>query len=122
MNQTSLQTFFSGNNTIDWVGCNGFGFTTAVRRDRLPPGVPKKCLHRERSTGTARTKACRFLKSVVLKKEVEFAPNKTRKKLHVIMQSTSSCDFGNVSASNEVKLFAQKKERVNSMNKRHWAI
>ena len=91
-----LLIFFSGDKISDLAGENGNSLTTTVRHDNLPSVIPKKHLHHKRVISTVCTKACRFLKPVVLKKEVGFAPNQKNKKIHVAMQSTSSCNFGSV--------------------------
>ena len=81
-------------------------------------GVPKKCFHREKVVSDVYTKDFRLLKPVSLEKEVEFKPEKKHKNIHETIQPTSSCNFGSMSALNQVKLFVRKKSRDMGMSKR----
>ena len=110
--------FFSGDVITEYAAEQGFGFTTTVRRDRLPSGVPGKYWHKEKTTPVAhRPKAARFNFPIVATKQINES--------HVVFtsfQSTSSCNIVSVNGLNACTLYAHSKERGLKNSKRRWAI
>ena len=45
--------FFSGDNVMKYAAKEGFGFTSTVRHDQLPKGVPGKYWHKDKTQATS---------------------------------------------------------------------
>ena len=107
----ATDNYFSRDIVTAYAGKYDFDLTIGVRIDLLPRSTPKKHMHHKKVQASARTRAYRFLKSVILEKEVQAKLDKKHKKMHIVMQYASSCNFESVSTLNEVKLLSRKKER-----------
>ena len=120
----TMDNYFSGEKTIEWIGRNGFGATMTCRRDRLPPGIPTKNLHKQKTDTTLKTKIARFFHPVVAVKTVEATDetHESYRRVHVSFQSTSSCNISTVNALSECSLTVAKRERGAMNNKRTWGI
>jgi hypothetical protein len=112
--------YFSGDEVMYYAAEQGFGFTTTIRRDRLPRNVPGKYWHKEKTQPNAqRPKSARFLQPIVATKhQGEIRLTVTS------FQSTSSCNITSVNGISACSLYAHTKERGQSkLNmKRKWAI
>ena len=58
-------------------------------------------------------------KPIILEKEIQVDLNKKYKKLQIMMQSTSSCNFRSANALNKNKIFTYKRERNTRTKKRY---
>ena len=119
----TMDNYFSGEKISEWIGKNGFGATMTCRRDRLPPGVPGKYWHKQKTDTSKKTKVARFFQPVVAVKEVSATEeHEGYRRVHVSFQSTSSCNISTVNALSKCELSVTKKERGVGANKRTWGI
>ena len=119
----TMDNFFSGEKILEWIGQQGFGATMTCRRDRLPPSVPAKYWHKQKTDTSLKTKVARFLEPVVAVKTVQSeGTHEKYRRVNVSFQSTSSCNISTVNALHQCKLSVTKRERGMSDNKRSWGI
>ena len=110
--------FFSGDSIMTYAAEHGFGFTSTVRRDRLPKDVPGKYWQKEKTLPNAqRPKAARFNTPII-------ATKKLGNSLITLtsFESTLSCNIASVNGINGCSLYANTKERGQKNKKRRWAI
>ena len=60
----TLDNFFSGDESMNYLGRIGFAATMTCRKDRLPSGVPKFYFHLEKNVVDDRNKAARFIQPI----------------------------------------------------------
>ena len=111
--------YFSGDAIMEYAYDQGFGFTSTIRRDRLPKGVPGKFFHKEKTNSTWRPKAARFLNPIFAVK----TSDESQSVMSVTsFQLTLSCNIACVNTLNSCSLYAHTKERGRKERKRRWAI
>ena len=99
--------YFSGSDIMAYAAEHGFGFTSTVRRDRLPRGVPTKYWCKAKTPTNKRSKHARYENPIVaVKREGQSVLTVTS------FQSTSSCNIACVNALNESTRYCATKERV----------
>lgn len=99
------------------------GPTMICRRDRLPPNVPAKYWHKQKTDSSPKTKVARFFEHVVaVKKYPRERSQHPYRRVIVSFQSTSSCNISTVNALNQCTLNAHKREQGISQNKRTCGI
>lgn len=132
---TGGDNFFSGQPMLRWAGKNGFPMTVTSRRDRLPPTIEPKYLHKEKTNTDQVTKSAMFLEPVVAieivdaKEAVATTDDEPEKPAepafmltHVSFQSTSSTNIAGVNNLNACSFHVRKKERGKGANKRVYGI
>ena len=108
----TMDNYFSGEKICEWIGKNGFEATMTCRRDRLPPGVPGKYWHKQKTDTSKKTKVARFFQPIVAVKEVQATDeHEEYRRVHVSFQSTSSCNISTVNALSQCQLSVSKRER-----------
>jgi len=119
----TMDNYFSGEKILTWIGQNGFGATMTCRRDRLPPAVPGKYWHKQKTDTSKKTKVARFFQPIVAVKHVPATDvHQEYRRVNVSFQSTSSCNISTVNALSQCKLSVSKRERGFGSNKRTWGI
>ena len=119
----TMDNYFSGEKILNWIGENGYGTTMTCQRDRLPPGVPGKYWHKQKTDTSKKTKVARFFQPIVAVKEVPaIGGNHEYRRVNVSFQSTSSCNISTVNALSSCKQSVSKRERGVGSKKRTWGI
>ena len=114
----TCDNFFSGDEIMEYAATEGFGLTMTCRRDRLPKGIPKKYLCKEKTAVNKRSRAARWMHPIFCIKQHQ---NGALIQL-TTFQSTSSCNLIHVNAVNANTMYAASKERGKGAHKRQWAI
>eukprot|EP00957_Ditylum_brightwellii_P007318 555814-Ditylum_brightwellii.AAC.1 len=108
-----FDNYFSHDNTSDLVGKKWYGLLYTVRRDCLPKGLPAQYMCKEGTENHSQLAKCaRFNYPIVMaKKMTDKETGNIYQKVHVIFQSTSSCNIQAVNMLSKVSLFKDIKER-----------
>ena len=118
-----MDNYFSEGKILNWIGQNGFGATMTCRRDRLPPAIPGKYWHKQKTDTSKKTKVARFFQPIVAVKNVPATDvHQEYRRVNVSFQSTSSCNISTLNALIQCKLSFLKRERGVGSNKRTWGI
>ena len=89
------------------------------RRDLIPQGIPAIHLHKKKIDTSQQIKVIRFSQPVVYVKNVPaICHNLDHTQVHVLFQSTSSCNFSPVNSSNECSMNRKRIQRGQGKNKR----
>ena len=103
--------YFSDGNIFYHSGKKGYGILSTVRRDSLPKGVPVQYTHKKVTyPGNLFSKCSRFNEPIIMvhkKKDPE--NNSIYDKVHVSLQSTSSCNIQSVNMISKCSVFDQAK-------------
>jgi hypothetical protein len=83
----------------------------------LPNGIPNKYLSKKKRDTSDKTKVARFNKPIVLVNKAL-----TYQRVHVLFQSTSSCNLSSVNSLPKTSLYVAQRERGRGEQKRYWGI
>eukprot|EP00957_Ditylum_brightwellii_P050876 3858523-Ditylum_brightwellii.AAC.1 len=134
---STWDNYFGGNRLMDWMGIEGFGDVMTCRRDHLSGDIPGEYLYKKKTDTSDRSKVAHFFNHVVAVKDVPAITEATRDAdgndidkevsksyqcVHILFQSTSSCNFSTVNALNKHKTTAMMRSRGRGDNKRYWGI
>jgi len=115
-------TYFSGDDAINYVAKKGFGMTCTVNRGCLPGKVPQKYWHKSKVKMDHRSRAARYENPIVAVKRDPWRWGNHSVWLHCSFQSTGVCNISHVNAINSCSLCAHQRERGRALFKRTWAI
>ena len=117
----TLDNFFSGEFSLNFLGRNGYGGVFTCARNCLPKGVNKEAFHHLKTDASQKIKVARFYEPIVAVKKYLSSNNNSNnyERVHVSFQSTSSCNISTVNALSSCSFFTREKERGVGENKRH---
>lgn len=115
--------YFSGEHVLDYVGKHGLGFTSTIRRDRIPKLLKPYVHHEKVNAMDLRCKVMRFQNPIFAVKNV--LPTQTTKaytKTLVSFQSTGPTNITGVNNLPSCQLYVSKKDRGRKDDKLVWGI
>jgi hypothetical protein len=106
------------------MGERGFGETMTNRCGRLPRGITRMYLCKEKTEAkTQRSRVARFNNPITLVKQVPAdGDKKSYQCVHSTFQSTSSCNIAALNDLNESCLYVKQKDQGQGPIKRLWGI